>query len=124
MLVIVGLVIAGIGLIGRGARPESPDLGAAAGRYRDRGGKQPLLLSDRDVHRDQRCTEPRDLVDPYAHAMIRTGLDLMSQFQQLDAMNFEPFLRPHLRRLLAEAGELTLAHLDPKERLSDHFSCL
>jgi hypothetical protein len=44
-----------------GARPESPVLGAAAGRYRDRAGKQPVLFPDCDVHRDQRRPEPRDL---------------------------------------------------------------
>jgi hypothetical protein len=33
-------------------------------------------------------------------------------------------LCPYLWQLLAEAGVLSLAHLDPKERLGKHFSCL
>ena len=72
MLVIVGLVLAGLGLIWVLA-PESPETGAAPRRYRDREGEQPVLLPDRDVHRHQRRVEPRDLADPCSEAVIRTG---------------------------------------------------
>ena len=72
VLVIVGLVIAGIGLIWVLA-PESAEAGAAPRRYRDREGEQPVLLPHRDVHRDQRCAELRELADPGTEAVIRTG---------------------------------------------------
>src|SRR5271166_867448 len=72
MLIIIGsVIIAGIGLIW----VLAPNLRtwAPAGRYPDRERKQPVLLRDCDVHRDQRRTEPRDLADPYRDAVIRAG---------------------------------------------------
>jgi len=72
MLVIVGLVLAGLGLIWVLA-PNLPRLGAAPRRYRDREREQPVLLPHRDVHRDQRRTEPRDLADSCTDAVIRMG---------------------------------------------------
>jgi hypothetical protein len=74
MPVIGGSVIAGIGLIWV-LFPNLPKLGHLPGprRYRDREGEQPVLLSHRDVHRDQRRAEPCDVADPCGQALIRTG---------------------------------------------------
>src|SRR5271165_7328925 len=56
-----------------GSGSQSSEAGAAPGRYRDREGEQPVLLPDRDVHRDQRRVEPRDLAGPCPDAVIITG---------------------------------------------------
>ena len=69
------LVIVGLGhrrdRVDLGSGSQSAETGAAPRRYRHRKAEQPVLLPDRDVHRDQCRAEPCDLADPSIEAVIR-----------------------------------------------------
>ena len=60
LLIIIGLIIAGIGVVWLLA-PSIPWLGQAARRHCCRTGELPLLLPYRDVHPDQRSADGHHL---------------------------------------------------------------